>query len=162
MTPSQFATACGATRTWVRNAARALGWSLRFTAAEARHAGLVRQLQADLHVPLETADRLASEALQNAAPVQVTVGDGSTARVTVDVRRYLSDFTVRLAHAITDHAPGRRARRHAGAGGAVARARRYGWDIGLLRASLTSTPAERVRRLDENMEFVRALRARRR
>jgi hypothetical protein len=160
MTPSQFAVACGASQQWVRSAARALGWSLAYTAHEARHAGLVRQLQGDLQVPLEVADRLASEALHNAAEHQVTVGEESTARVTVDVRRYLSDFTVRLARASAETDSGARVRRNGEPAGAVARASSYGWDIGLLRASLASTPAERVRRLDQNMEFVRALRTR--
>lgn len=161
MTLSQFAIACGAEPKWVQNAARILGRSFRYTAEEARHLGLVKQLHGTLGIPLKTADRLAREALQRAGTGEVTVGGEKVARVTIDLRRYLSDHAVRLARAVTHHEPQRRGRRLRSARGAVARARRYGWDIGLLRSSLASTPAERIRRLDENMEFVRALRARR-
>lgn len=158
MTPSQFSLACGVDPRWVRNAARILGWSLRHTVEEARHVGLVRRLQEDLRVPLETADRLASEALSSDGPEHAVVEAGEIARVVVDVRRYLSDFSVRLARAMAHDEPCRR-RFRVGQPGAVERARRHGLDVGLLRSSLKLTPAERIRRLDENMEFVRALRA---
>jgi hypothetical protein len=161
MTLSQFAVACGATPKWVQNAASKLGWSVQYTAAAARHAGLVKQLQDDVGVPLEDADRLAADALSRPVSERATDGPRRTARVVVDVPRYLSDFTVRLARAMSHHEPRRRGRPVPTGVGAIAAARRYGWDIGLLEWSLRRTAAERVRRLDQNLEFVESLRARR-
>jgi hypothetical protein len=162
MTLSQFSVASGASPKWVQNAARLLGRSLRYTAEEARHLGLVRQIHRELRIPLELADELAAEALgrpETEARGEVTVGSGPTVRVVVDLARYLSDHSVRLSLAIAHHEPRRRGRQPRHGAGAVARARDYGWDIGLLESSLRSTPADRIRRLSENMEFVRALRA---
>lgn len=161
MTLSRFAIACGASPKWVQNAANRLGLSLCYTAAEARHLGLVRQIHAELGVPLEAANRFAIEALRDPALEPVAVANGSTVRLVVDVPRYLSDATVRLARAVSHHEPRRRGRRVSGSGGAVERARDYGWDIGQLETSLKTTAADRLRRLDENVEFVRALRTRR-
>lgn len=162
MTLASFALACGADPKWVQNAARILGLRLRYTAEEARWLGLVRRLQEELQLPLSVAEGFAREALEGGGAGEATVGAGATARVWIDVPRYLSDFAVRLSRARAHHEPRRRGRRQAKGGDAVARARRYGWDIGLLRSSLATTPAERIRRLDENMEFIHALRARRR
>jgi hypothetical protein len=162
MTLASFAIACGADPKWVQNTARILGLRLRYTAEEAQQLGLAKRLQEELQLPLSVADRLARSALEAGGAGETTIGDGPTARVTVDVPRYLSDFAARLARARGHHEPRRRGRRHAEGGDAVARARRHGWDIGLLQSWLAATPAERLRRLDENMEFVHALRARRR
>jgi enoyl-CoA hydratase/carnithine racemase len=161
MTLSQFSIACGATPKWVQNAARILGRSLHYSADEARHLGLAKQIHEDLQIPLEVADRLATEALEQPGLESRTVGCAPTARVTVDVHRYLSDHAVRLARAMSHHQPRWRGRQPREGAGAVARARDHGWDIGLLESSLRATPADRIRRLNENMEFVRALRARR-
>jgi hypothetical protein len=161
MTLASFAITCGADPKWVQNTARILGLRLCYTEEEARRLGLVKRLQEELQLPLSVADRLARGALEAGGAGEATVGEGPTARVTVDVPRYLSDFAVRLARSLAHHEPRRRGRRHAGSGDVVTRARRHGWDIGLLRSSLAATPADRIRRLDENMEFVRALRARR-
>lgn len=159
MTLASFAIACGADPKWVQNTARILGLRLRYTAEEARRLGLVKRLQEEIQLPLRVADRLARSALEAGGVGEATIGEGPTARVAIDVPRYLSDFAVRLARALAHHEPRRRGRRHAKGGDAVARARRHGWDIGLLHSSLAATPAERIRRLDENMEFIHALRA---
>ena len=161
MTLSQFSIACGATAKWVQNTARILGWPLRYTADEACHVGLVKQIHEGLKVPLEIADQLATAALQQSGLEPATVGSGSMVWVTVDLPRYLSDYAVRLARAMSHHEPRRRGRQLRRGAGAVARARDYGLDIGLLESSPKATPADRIRRLDENMEFVQALRARR-
>jgi hypothetical protein len=163
VTFAEFSIACAADPKWIQNAARLLGWRLRYGEDEARHVGLVKQLQDDVQLPLSEADQLAGDALKThgAQPGErVVVGSGRTGRVAVDLARYLSDFSVRLAQART-HEPRRRGRRRRQTLGAVESAREHGWDIGLLEASLRSTPADRIRRLDENIEFVRALRGRR-
>jgi hypothetical protein len=160
MTLSQFAVACGAEPKWVQNTARLLHRRLAYTVDEARRLGLVHQLQLALGLPLERAAPLADQVLRAGSKTkgEVTVEAG-VVRVIVDVDRYLSDFSGRLARARVQYAPRRRGRPSAVVG-RVARARDYGLDIGLLRSSLELSAEQRIRRLDENMEFVRHLRER--
>lgn len=159
MTLAQFCIACGADAKWVQNAAQILGWSLAYSIDEARHVGLVRQIHQDVHVPLTIADDLAVSVLGDGARDEVDGDSRATVRIAVDVDRYRSDFAVRLARATSHYAARRRGRRPPSGRGAVGRAREYGLDIGLLESSLRSTAEERIRRLDENMRFVNALKA---
>jgi hypothetical protein len=165
MTLAQFAIAVGAHPKWVQNAAALLELDLGYTADEARRLGLVKLLHEELGLTLGRSWDIAVRALEIGGVEATAFGtpDG-VVRLLVDVERYLSDFAARLSLARTHYEPrprGRPPRRRART--AVERARRHGLDIGLLRDSLRLTPAERLRRLDTNREFVRALgRARRR
>lgn len=160
MTLAQFAVAVGADPKWVQNAAAGLGRPVEYTVKEARHLGLVRVLQSTLGVPLRAADQMAGAALREGAD-ELTVReapDGSV-RVVVDVRRYLSTFTAALSRALSGYEPRARGRPMVRERG-VAAARAYGMDLSLLQASLRRTPAERIRQLDADMEFLRTLRRR--
>lgn len=161
MTLARFAIACGAEPKWVQNVTRILGRRIAYTPEQARHVGLVKRLHEDMGVSLEVADHLAARVLRRPGEgilAEASIPMGDLVRVTVDVRRYLSDFAVRLARARVHYEPRRRGRPVPRSGSGISRAREYGIDIGLLEASLARRVADRVRRLDENMEFVRALR----
>lgn len=158
MTLEQFAAACGAEPKWVENSARALGLDLVPDRSCAERLGLVHQLQRDLGVPLAVARAMADAALSQSGNaegvVQVTSGIGM---VMVDTRRYRSDFAARLAMAQAHLGPRRMGRPARTRSTALARARAYGLDVGLLKSSVARSPSERLRMLNENMEFVRAL-----
>lgn len=83
--------------------------------------------------------------------------DGSV-RTVVDVERYLSTFATRLSLSRSYYAERGRGRLPKRARDPIAAARRYGVDIGLLQESLKRTPAERLRRLDEDARFLKGLR----
>ncbi|MGH7573228.1 MAG: hypothetical protein ACREMK_15505, partial [Gemmatimonadota bacterium] len=81
--------------------------------------------------------------------------------IVVDLERYLSDFAVRLSRARTHYSPRRRGRPpDKPSRRAAERAREYGIDVDLVRANLRLTPAERLRRLDRDREFVEKLKRR--
>ncbi len=171
MTLSQFAIAAGAESKWVQNAAALLDLDLSYSREEALWLGLVKRLHEHLGVPLKEASRLARAALEcgdeHAAfetesasnRLEVFQSPDTIVSVSVALDRYLSDFSASLVRALIHYEPRRRGRPGEGAGtSAVQRAREYGVDLGLLAASLCLTPAERLRRLDRNVEFVKALR----
>ncbi len=161
MTLSAFATAVGSSPKWVQNAARILGRRPRYTTREAQLFSLVHVLHEELRVPLEQAEKIARAALAAVAesPGTVTVPVGSALGVSIDVKRLLSDFAVRLSAARNQQQARRRGRR-ATRGSALERARDYGIDIGLLEGSLVLSPAARLRRLDENQGFLAKVRRR--
>jgi hypothetical protein len=78
----------------------------------------------------------------------------------VDLERFLSTFMTRLSLSRTLYAPRRRGRPSRKRLGGVQAARAHGVDVSLLERSLRRTPAERLRRLDEDVAFLRSLRVR--
>lgn len=171
MTLSQFSIAVGAQPKWVQNAAALLGLDLSYSRQEALWLGLVKRLHEHLGVPLKEASRLARAALECRDEHMVLETGGAGDRlevfqspdtivsVSLALDRYLSDFWASLVRALLHYEPRRRGRPTEGAGtSAVQRAREYGVDLSLLDASLRLTPAQRLRRLDRNVEFVKALR----
>ena len=161
MTVHQFARAVGADRKWVENAARLLGWRLRYTEAEARRLGLIRLFSQSFGVPLAAADRMAMRALAapvGARAVRVARSADDSAGIVVDVARYHSSFAAALSAALALEGPRRRGRRPRPRRDPIRAARDHGVDLGLVRASLEMTPAERLARLDEDAAFLRAIR----
>jgi hypothetical protein len=159
MTPRQTAIAAAADLKWLTNSAALLGRRLRYTAEAARWWGLVRLLVDDLGLTLKAAADAATAALDTGktASAPVTNFPGAV-RIEVDRPRYESIFLANLSRALNQETPRRRGRVRATTGGAIATARRYGVDIGLLRTALERTPAERLALLDRNVEFLRAAR----
>jgi hypothetical protein len=166
MTRAQFALAVGATEKWVHNAAAALGRGMAYTPATARLLAVARAVQAVTPVPLVVAQRLAATALALPVPesgsVAISATDGGS--VTLDLRRALSTFAVRLGRAV-EHVPRRPGRRRSlrsqRSRDARGRAHTYGVDLSLIDSNLRRTPDERLRALDANATFVRALARRR-
>jgi hypothetical protein len=144
----------------VQNAHQALGLPPVYDAAGAKTLGLARILQEGFGVPLVTAHPLAREALAAWPAVSVwrRHDPSGVVAMEVDLARYLSGYASRLALARNWYAERPRGRpvkrRRRGLAGAAD----HGVDISLLRSSLESTPEERLRRLDENVEFLRTLR----
>lgn len=159
MSPRQTAVAAGADLKWLTNSAALLGRRLRYTADGARWWGLVRLLVDDLGLTLKAAADAATAALKPGHPASppATASAGAV-RIEVDLPRYESIFLANLSRALNQETPRRRGRVRETTGDAVAAARRYGIDIGLLRSALERTPAERLALLDRNVEFLRAAR----
>jgi hypothetical protein len=159
MTLHQFAAAVGADPKWVLNTTRLLGRRLRRTPAEARWLRLVRLLHQDVGLSLAAANRAATQAFTATGPNIIAAAslDGSAA-VVVDRARFESSFVAALGAALTLAGPRRRGRRRKPGRDALTAARAYGVDLGLLRASLALSPAERLERLDENATFLDAVR----
>ena len=159
MTLQQFATAVGADPKWVLNTTRLLGRRLRRTAPEARWLRLVRLLHQDVGISLAAASRMASRALATSGPSAIAaVSADESATVMVDRARFESSFVAALGAALSVAGPRRRGRWRQPGRDALAAARDYGVDLGLLRASLALSPAERLERLDENVTFLGAVR----
>ena len=159
MTPRQTAIAASSDLKWLTNSAALLGRQLRYTAEAARWWGLVRLLVDELGLTLKSAADAATAALASgkAASAPAT-GSRGAVRIEVDRLRYESIFLANLSRALNLETPRRRGRVRETTGGAIAAARRYGVDIGLLRTALERTPAERLALLDRNVEFLRAAR----
>jgi hypothetical protein len=158
VTPRQTAVAAAADLKWLTNSASLLGRRLRYTAESARWWGLVRLLVDDLGLTLKAAaDAATAELATKKASAPATDSAGAV-RIEVDRARYESIFLAHLSRALNQDTPRRRGRVRENTGGAIAAARRYGVDIGLLRTALERTPAERLALLDKNVEFLRAAR----
>ncbi|HEY9449052.1 MAG TPA: hypothetical protein VIQ60_04830 [Gemmatimonadaceae bacterium] len=84
--------------------------------------------------------------------------DGAAA-IVLGVARYHSSFAASLSVALTLSTPRRQGRMSRVLGHPVERAKKFGVDLDLVRASLALTPEERLRRLDANAEFLAALSA---
>ncbi len=153
MTRAQFAIAVGAPEKWVHNAAAALRRRIPYTAENARRLTVARAIQQALGVALPRADRLAAKALAGGVALP---GDGNV-HITVDLPHLLSAYAGRLSLAAR-HEPLRRGRPRATRGDARARARDYGIDLTLVDQHLAMTPEERLVMLNENAQFVSALR----
>lgn len=156
----QMAAAVGASTRWVLNAFRVLGVEGGYTVDNAKRLSFARALKTACGLPLTRGWALADEALGR-WPEERTwtlAGPDGTVLVTVDLERFLSDFGVRLSLArcwVAEKARGRPLK-HRKRG--VAWAEEYGEDISLLKESLKLTPAERLRRADEALQFARRMR----
>ncbi|HET7038472.1 MAG TPA: hypothetical protein VFH97_01210 [Gemmatimonadales bacterium] len=158
MTLGQFATAVGASRRWVQNAFQALALPPRYTEDLARRLAFARTVKQACGMPLRRAFPLAAEALARWPAEkrwELRDPDGAV-RVAVELERFLSSYAVRLSLSRTWYAQKRRGRPWKRRG--LALARWYGVDLTLLDEQLKRTPAERLKRLDENVEFLRAMR----
>lgn len=164
MTLSQVAVAAGADVKWILNSAALLGRRITYTASDSRWWGLVRLLTESLGLPLNGAARSATASLAGeAGNGLITFGrdPSHSASLQVDLARYGSVFLGNLSRALVHETPKRRGRPAGRAsGGALAVARRYGIDLGLLRSALERTPAERLAMLEANAAFVREMRKR--
>jgi hypothetical protein len=164
MTPHQFAAAVGAELKWVQNASRLLGRRFRRVPSEARWLRLVRLFHGGFGISLKPAAELATDALAMgpATSGDVAAAPDYSARIAVDLARFDSSFAAALASALAFRGPKQRGRSrwakprrgHA----ALNAAEEHGVDLSLLHESLALTPDQRLRRLDENATFVRALR----
>lgn len=158
MTARQTAVAASADLKWLTNSASLLRRPLRYTAEAARWWGLVRLLVVDLGLTLKAAAAAATSALVPARPGAAAARATGAARVDIDLRRYDSIFLANLSRALNHETPRRRGRVKQAERDAVAAARRYGIDIGLMQSALERTPAERLALLERNAEFLRAAR----
>jgi len=166
MTVNQFAIAARADVKWLRNSAALLRRRIRASPADSKWWGLVRLLTENLGLPLHAAAGAATNALAqrtdtgSATPVSDPSGSAS---LLIDLSRYESIFLGNLSRALVQETPRRRGRpaRVPGGAGAIDSAQRYGVDLGLVRAALERTPAERLAMLEANAAFVRGMRKRR-
>lgn len=162
LSAARFAVAVGADPKWVRNAAAVLGRPIRYTVAEGQRLGLVRELHAGFGMPLKAAEGLAETALSaggdGSREMSVKANADSSAELRIDIERYRSTFTARLSRARTLGTGKQRGRPRKWARGSIAAAEEHGLDVGLLMSSLSLTPAERLRRLDQNAAFLAAVR----
>lgn len=160
MSLGQFATAVAASPRWVQNAFHVLGLERVYDEERAKILGLARQLHVALRIPLGEAYPLAREALGAWPETTVWRRQDEAGMVTLEVNleRYLSSYAVRLALARNWYAERKRGRPPKRRKRGIAGAREYGIDISLLEESLKLTPAQRLRRNEEALEFLRALR----
>jgi len=156
----QYATAVGAPKRWVQNAHAVLGLGAEYTPEGARRLAFARLLKQACGMPLVDAYPLAGAALASwpAHRTWMQAGPGGAAAVTVDLERFLSDCNVRLSLARSWYAERRRGRPPTARRRGVAWAKWYGVDVTLLQESLKRTPAERLRALDANLDFLKSLR----
>ena len=165
MTPHQFAVAARADPKWILNSSALLGRSVRLTPADCRWWGLVRLLTESLALPLQAAAEAATRSLSaknDADSIIVKADPSESASLVIDLSRYGSIFLGNFSRALVLEIPrrrGRPARVRRGAR-AIDSARRYGVDLGLVRAALERTPAERLEMLEANAKFVRGMRKR--
>ena len=165
MTSHQVAISARAELKWLLNSSALLGRRVRHTQADSRWWGLVRLLAERLALPLETAAEAATSCLRaknGAAKMTVTSDPSQSASLVIDLPRYESIFLGNLSRALVLETPrrrGRQSRTRAGAA-AIRAAQNYGVDLGLVRAALARTPAERLAMLDSNVEFIRGMKRR--
>jgi hypothetical protein len=160
MTARQTAVAAAADLKWLTNAASLLRRKLRYDAGAARWWGLVRVLVNELGLTLKAAAGAATAALDTGGTGKARTPTDHTgpAWIEFDLPRYESIFLANLSRAMTHETPRRRGRVKARTSDALAQARDYGIDIGLLQTALERTPAERLALLERNVEFLRAAR----
>jgi hypothetical protein len=164
MTLAQCSAILGAAPKRVQNACAALGLPLRYREADMRRLGLALRLSGAVGLNLRTAWRVAGEALAQRAAGVVRIPAGDVAMIEIDVRRYLSDWaaaSARVRELAPPRGPGRPRRPNPPEPAqSLAAARAYGLDVTALAESLRHSPAERLRALDENWQFVRAMQER--
>lgn len=157
-----LATAAGAPPKWVLNAQALLGLPPGGE-GRSRELALTRVLEqagfrlADAHARA----RLLLEAEARGEPWP-EVGRGGLVQVTVDRARFESCYALRCAAAASLEGDERRGRPRLVRESGLERAQRYGTDVSLLEASLRRSVAERLDRLDADVEFLRSLRVARR
>jgi hypothetical protein len=165
VTAHQFAIAARADAKWILNSSALLGRRIRHTPADSRWWGLVRLLTRSLALPLEVAADAATRSLGTrgeAARITVIADPSHSASLSIDLPRFESICLGNLSRALVQETPrrrGRPARARTGAG-SIDAARRHGVDLGLVRAALQRTPAERLEMLEANAAFIRGLRKR--
>ncbi len=116
-------------------------------------------LVSDLGLTLRAAADTATSALKTGQAQSIPAADSAGAvRIEIDRPRYESIFLANLSRALIQETPRRRGRVRERAGDAIAAAKRFGIDIGLLQTALERTPAERLAMLDRNSAFLRAAR----
>jgi hypothetical protein len=165
MTSNQVAIAARADLKWLLNSSALLGRRVRHTSADSRWWGLVRLLTESLAQPLETAAEAATSCLRaqnDTTKITVRSDPSQSASLVIDLPRYESIFLGNLSRARVLETPRRRGRQSRARAGAAAirAAQNYGVDLGLVRAALARTPAERLAMLDSNVEFIRGMRRR--
>jgi hypothetical protein len=162
MTRNQFAMAVRAEEKWVENTAQILGLSLKFDSSEVTWMGLVRVFSHGMGFTLARSAELATEAMQHAPKTrEVALGKSSfrEGAVLLDVARYHSGRNASMSAALILGGARRRGRRPGPIrGDALSRARKYGVDVDALRAGLKDSAAARLERLEQNAEFVNAMR----
>lgn len=161
MTLGQFSTAVGASRKWVQNAFTVLALSPGYTEARARKLALARMLTDSLGISLKRAWTLAGNVLTHPRDPAAwrCVSPSGSHELLLDAARFESWFTGALSRArvwYVEKQRGRPSTRRRRRG--VALARQRGIDIGLLEAALRRSPAERLRRLDEDVTFLKSMR----
>ena len=164
MTLGQFACALGAPTKWVQNAWAILGLDPIYGEAELWRMALVRLLERTMDVPLKLAHATAQAAMPNppvremGGTMELRLVDEGALDVSVDWARFSSEVLAGLSRSRTQYQERRRGRPPKEPLHGIAAARAHGIDVGLLRASLRRTPAERLRSLDEDLAFVQRLR----
>ena len=156
----RFATVVGAPPRWVQNAFRVLGLRPKYDEERAKVLGLARQLTETLRIPLVEAYPLAEQALASWPESTVWRWEDAVGivRLEVDLERYLSTYAVRLSLSRTRYAEKRRGRPRKRRKHGIEAAREHGIDISLLQEQLKRSPAERLRTLDEALDFVQSMR----
>jgi len=153
----QFSVAVGAPKRWVQNAFQALGLPARYSPELARQIRFAKVVKEACGMPLRQGFPLAANALAR-WPEHRTwelAGPEGVVRMTLYLERFLSDCSVRLSLARCWYAEKRRGRPPRKRRRGIAWAKWYGVDVSLLEASLRLTPEQRLRRLDEAVEFFR-------
>ncbi len=161
LTLGQFAYALGAPTKWVQNTWAVLGLDPIYGEAELWRLALVRLLDRAMEVPLKQAYAMALEATPHAGlgrVMELRLVEEGALDVSVDWARFSSTVLAGLSRARTQYQERPRGRPRKEQLHGIAAARAYGIDIGLLRASLRRSPAERLRALDEDLAFVQRLR----
>jgi len=162
MNMRQMAVAAGADRKWLVNSAAILRRPLRTVVTDAKWWGLVRLLSKTLELPLRSAAGVATKALASprATTPVVRADPTDSINLRLDLDRYGSVFLGNLSRALVHETPKRRGRPSPPQNGddAIAAARKYGVDIGLLESALTRTPADRLAIAEANASFLHELR----
>jgi hypothetical protein len=162
LSPSEFAYLIGVNPKWVHNAALRLKRPIRFSVKEAIRLSLARRVHDEFGIPLPRAVQLANDALHESVEGSFVVESSDAfMRLSIDMTRFLIAFNARLSW-MRSQAPIPDRGRKPGPihGDALTVARTYGLDISLIQANLRRSPAERLRALDENMDFVRKVQRR--
>ena len=161
MTLGKFAYALGAPTKWVQNTWAILGLDPIYGEAELWRLALVRLLERAMEVPLKQAYAMALETIPLAGlgrVMELRLVEEGALEVSVDWARFSSGVMAGLSRARTQYQERPRGRPRKEQLYGIAAARAHGIDIGLLRASLRRSPAERLRALDQDLAFVQRLR----
>ncbi len=159
MTLGQFSVAVGAPRKWVQNAFAVLEVAPEYTADQARLLSLTRVLEGSFEIPLTRAFELAATTLADPRDRRNwhhETPDGSV-ELSVGRDRFYTMFSAALSRARVWYSERQRGRPPRRRRRGIAAAEAYGVDVGLLTASLSRSPAERLRRLDDDVAFLRGL-----
>lgn len=160
MTLGQFAVAVGAAPRWVLNALSRLGVRRSYSEPLARRLALARLLNENARMPLTLAFAVAGRVLAEADPGgtwKMESPDGSVT-VSVDMPRFFTTYGAALARANTHYGERLRGRRPTRRGTAMKRASAFGIDTTLIHSSLDRSVEQRLDMLDDNVQFLRAIR----